>query len=141
MRRSFASLALLLGLAGAIAGTTPTRAAFPGANGRIVFESDRDSPGAAGTEIYTANADGSDPRRLTVNTVADTDPAYSPDGSKIAFTRSNDIWVMNADGSGPRNLTDHPAQDTSPAWSPDGKRLAFVSTRGGGSDIYLLDVK
>jgi len=136
VRRSFASLALLLGLAGAIAGTTPTRAAFPGANGRIVFESDRDSPGAAGTEIYTANADGSDPRRLTVNTVADTDPAYSPDGSKIAFTRSNDIWVMNADGSAQVPITGTEGPDSDPAWSPDGTQIVYVSNHtatGGGT--------
>ena len=48
---------------------------------------------------------------------------------------------MNADGTGLRNLTAHPAQDTSPAWSPDGKKLAFVSTRDGGSDVYVVEVK
>ena len=77
--------------------------AFPGANGRIVFVTDRDGQG--NREIYTSNADGSDPQRLTTNIVADTEPAYSPDGTKIAFTRSNDIWVMNADGSGQVAIT------------------------------------
>jgi TolB protein len=48
---------------------------------------------------------------------------------------------MNADGTNPVNLTKHPSQDTAPAWTPDGKKLAFVSTRNGGSDIYLMDVK
>jgi TolB protein len=48
---------------------------------------------------------------------------------------------MNADGTGLVNLTDDAAQDTSPAWSADGKKLAFASTRHGGSDIYVIDVK
>ena len=48
---------------------------------------------------------------------------------------------MYADGSGRSSLVRHPAQDTAPAWSPDGRRLAFVSTRDGGSDIYVLAIK
>jgi TolB protein len=48
---------------------------------------------------------------------------------------------MSADGSEPRNLTNHPAQDNSAAWSPDGKRLAFISNRGGGYDVYVMDVE
>ena len=50
------------------------------------------------------------------------------------------FWLVNEDGTGLRNLTNHPAQDTSPAWSPDGKKLAFVSTRDGGSDVYVVEV-
>jgi Tol biopolymer transport system component len=110
--------------------------AFPGANGRIVFVSDRDAPGLNGREIYTSNADGSDPRRLTTNIVADTEPAYSPDGTRIAFTRSNDIFVMNADGSGPVPITGTEGPDSQPAWSPDGSQIVYVSNHnvtGGGT--------
>jgi TolB protein len=56
-------------------------------------------------------------------------------------TGNYDIWLMTADGKELVNLTDNKAQDTSPAWHPDGKKLAFVSTRSGGSDIYVLEVK
>lgn len=111
-------------------------AAFPGANGRIVFVSDRDAPGPGGREIYTSGADGSDPRRLTTNIVADTEPAFSPDGSRIAFTRSNDIWVMNADGSGEVAVTGLEGPDSAPAWSPDGTQIVYVSNQsvpGGGT--------
>jgi hypothetical protein len=113
-------------------------AAFPGSNGRIVFVSDRDAGnlGLNGREIYTAGADGSNPLRLTTNTVADTEPAYSPDGTKIAFTRSNDIWVMNANGSGEVAITGLEGPDSEPAWSPDGTQIVYVSNQtvsGGGT--------
>ncbi len=75
--------------------------------------------------------------------------AFSPDGSRIAYTvtrysvkanRGNsDIWIVPVDGGEARQMTSSPGTDTSPAWSPDGRWLAFVSTRGGnGAQIYLL---
>ena len=88
-------------------------------------------------EIYVMNADGSGSRRLTHNRAYDGEPAWSPDGRKIAFQSTKtiagnrEIYVMNADGSGKRNLTRNPAQDSRPSWSPDGRRIAFVSNRDG----------
>ncbi len=68
--------------------------------------------------------------------------AYSPDGSRIAFTvtqgANTDIWVMNADGSGARQLTHEGAIDVSPTWSPDGRRLAFTSDRAGTPQVYVM---
>ena len=68
----------------------------------------------------------------------DSAPAWSPDGTRIAFesnldvfgvnpTRDSEIWVMNADGSNPVMLTDNKAHDEGPAWSPDGTMLAYSS--------------
>jgi len=78
------------------------------------------------------NADGSSPRRLTSHPAADVDPAWSPDGTRIAFASERDknaeIYVMNADGSGVVRVTTNETWDGHPTWSPDGRRIAFVRT-------------
>jgi Tol biopolymer transport system component len=77
----------------------------------------------------------------TVTTLTDDEwyessPTWSPDGSMIAFTASNqsderhDIMLMNADGSDLRRLTAYSGYDQSPVWSPDGSMIAFTSDRG-----------
>src|SRR5690606_36275162 len=81
---------------------------------------------AAG-EIYVAKEDGSGSHRLVAS--GGSNPAWSPDGEKIAYVNSGDIWVMNADGSGKTRLTTE-GTNRSPAWSPDGKKTAFASNRG-----------
>jgi Tol biopolymer transport system component len=93
------------------------------------------------------NADGSNPRRLTNNAAYDSHPAWSPDGTQIAFVSERDgnreIYVLEIAAieqrSGePRRLTDDPAADMRPAWSPDGTQIAFNSERDGNWEIYLM---
>ncbi|HYI13842.1 MAG TPA: hypothetical protein VEX37_00505, partial [Thermomicrobiales bacterium] len=69
-------------------------------------------------------------------------PAWSPDGTKIAFASSRawdrgglDIYVVNADGSDLQRLTDDPSFEESPRWSPDGSMIAF-EVHGDGGDRY-----
>ncbi len=68
------------------------------------------------------NANGTAQTRLTFNSALDYRPAWSPDGSRIAFHTNRDgnleIYVMNADGTAQTNLTHNPADDASPDWQP-----------------------
>ena len=70
-------------------------------------------------------------------------PAWSPDGTKLAFTSQRDgnpeIYVMNKDGSGLRRMTNNPAIDVSPTWSPTGNQLAWTSDRTGKPKIYIMN--
>jgi Tol biopolymer transport system component len=96
-------------------------------------------------EVYVMNADGTAPTRLTNNTAIDEQPAWSPDGAKIAFTsdragsKNLDIYVMDADGTAPARLTVTRGLDADPAWSPDGTKIAFISYRDGNSEIYVMN--
>jgi Tol biopolymer transport system component len=73
----------------------------------------------------------------------DGSPAWSPDGTRIAFSSERDgnaeIYVMKADGSGVTRLTNTKADDGDPSWSPDGKRIAFVSGRNGKAEIFTMN--
>ena len=68
------------------------------------------------------NADGTNPVNLTNNAAPDARPAWSPDGSNIAFISlrdgSQEVFAMNADGTSPVNLTNNAAVDERPAWNP-----------------------
>ena len=84
----------------------PAEAAFPGANGKIVFASNRAAPdGSTDYEIYVMNPDGTGLTPLTNNAANDRDPTFSSDGPRITFSRDGNIWVMNVDGSNQVNLT------------------------------------
>jgi WD40-like Beta Propeller Repeat len=83
-------------------------------------------------DIYTMNLDGSDLTNITVgNGFDDRHPAWSPDGTKIAFDSvrngESGIYTMNPDGSGEAQLTQSSTGnfDINPDWSPDSARLAF----------------
>jgi TolB protein len=118
---------------------------------KIAFVSKRPSSPYHSTEreIYVMNADGSGQTQLTrpasYHTPNNYDPAWSPDGSKIAFVSTRDsttgynaeIYVMNADGTGQKRLTNNPSIDDSPTWSPDGSKIAFES-RTGENDNYKI---
>src|SRR5438067_1003151 len=80
-------------------------------------------------DIYTANADGSNLRRLTSYGVYTAEGTLSPDGSTIVFTSLKDgdldIYTMRADGSNVRRLTTTPGYDGGAFFSPDGKHIVY----------------
>ena len=67
-------------------------------------------------------------------------PSLSPDGSVVAFASGGDIWEAPAQGGVAHLLVSGPADDFRPLYSPDGRKLAFNSTRGGATNIYVLDL-
>jgi tol-pal system beta propeller repeat protein TolB len=95
--------------------------------------------------IHTAWADGSAAGPVTLDYVFQGGPTWSPDGTKIAFSRDDgsgwvSLYVMNADGSTVTRLTNPgTANDYEPAWSPDGTKIAFQRNRDGNVEIYVMN--
>jgi TolB protein len=118
---------------------------------KLVYETNRDG----NWELYTCNADGSDPKNLTnTKDVDELYPKPSPDGTKICFVadegpaddRVRNIYYMNSDGTGRTKVAENGRE---PCWSPDGKQIAFMkgefkkftysdfATKG----LYIYDLK
>lgn len=97
---------------------------------------------AYGADLYIARRDGSDVR-LVVSPAGPNHIAWSPDGTKLAFsgyfTGDYEVYVVDVNGSNLRNISNHPGRDEWPTWSPDGSRVAFTSDRDGGA-IYTVGV-
>src|ERR687890_278963 len=125
-------------------------ATFPGKNGRIAFEGDRDTDtGDSSSEIITVSPDGTGMKQLT-SASGSGNPTFSPNGEKIAYAANygagtRGIYVMNRSGNAKKALTDsNNVPEYGPTWSPDGTKIAFirqerVSTPEGQSD-WQVDV-
>jgi hypothetical protein len=88
------------------------------------------------------NANGSNQVTLTDGTATAYDPSWSPNGTKIAYTRSGgngiNVYVINANGSNPVNLT-NTGDSFDPTWSPDGGKIAFTNKIKGNPQVYVMN--
>jgi len=91
---------------------------------RVVYVLRRYTDDRTERALWCAAADGSGARRLTRGP-DDRAPAWSPDGTRIAFLRDGRLWILPADGGEPEPVTERPAG--TPVWSPDGTRIAFAA--------------
>jgi dipeptidyl aminopeptidase/acylaminoacyl peptidase len=116
----------------AAANVPSAEAGFAGQNGKIAFASDA----SGADEIYTVEADGSGLTRLTYD--GGSEPAWSADGTRIAFVRDGTVWVMNADGM-EQHSSGQPGSN--PAWSPGGTKIVtdglFVMNADGSERTQL----
>jgi tricorn protease len=126
-------------LAAAFASAAPIKfARYPHiAKGKIAFSYHGD--------IWVANDDGTNPRRLTAHIANDITPRFSPDGKWIAFTSdrmgNNDVYVVPVEGGEPQQLTFLTTDDAVQYWTPDGRKVLFASNRSErpwGSPLYTI---
>ena len=107
-------------------------------NGRVAFTYLGD--------IWTADDNGQNTQRLTVNRARDAYPRFSPDGKWIAFSSDRngnlDVFIIAASGGTARQLTFHSADDTVLGWTPDGRGVLFSSNRGEDfpAQLYIVNV-
>ena len=97
-------------------------------------------------QIYMMNLEGADVRRLSAGTGEATNPAWSPDGSHLAFAWTKgfepgnyNIFVMDAVSQQTVQLTANDGRNENPTWAPDGSHLAYASKRGRASQIWVMN--
>ena len=109
---------------------------------KLVFSSQEE---AGNTEIYVANSNGKNIRRLTFNKSTDTAPCWSPTSRQIAFTSDRggtpQIYVMDAEGSNVTRVSFGGTYHDAPAWSSQGDNIAYVSRVDQVFDLYVLNLR
>jgi WD40 repeat protein len=129
--------------------STAAAQAWPGLNGYMAYGSNR-TGSAFSDDVYVSALDVESPMQLTFRRADDGQPAWSPDGRRLAFKTtqfgSNQLAVINADGTGETLLTrTFRFSEGQPAWSPDATKLLYRRTPENplvqNGDIWVLDVE
>lgn len=117
---------------------------------KIAFSSDRNRERIAGTvenrevkEVYIADYDGFNSKRVTVNRTLNIMPVWSPDARSIAYTSYRrgfpDVYISNIYQGTIENPTRGASQNWLPVFSPDGTRVCFTSNRDGNPELYVMN--
>jgi TolB protein len=117
---------------------------------KLAFSSDRNREAVLGTvekrdvkEVYVADYDGANPRRITINRALNVFPNWSPDGRSIVYTSYRtgvpDILISNIYAGTMETPSKGSGQNWLPVFSPDGSKIAFTSNRDGNPEIYVMD--
>ena len=92
-------------------------------------------------DLWVANKDGFNPKRLTIDEGVESSPIFSPDGSMIAFNAeydgNSDVFIVPATGGIPKRLTWHPYSDLVRDFSPDGQQVLFASRRNSHTNRHF----
>ena len=135
-----ASLSMLVAVG--IVGPATTTYAEVALNGRIAYYSYTGDM-TLSYDVFSTNLDGSGQTNLSNAPETDDNPAWSPDGTKIAFRAqragNDEIYVMNADGSGQTNLTKTAGDEEDPAWSPDATKIAFAAENATTYEVFVMN--
>jgi tricorn protease len=93
-------------------------------------------------DLWSVDRNGGEARRLTNHPGDENFPAFSPDGSQLAFSRNvggnQDVYIMPSAGGEARRVTFHPRQDQVAGWTPDGKNVLFLSMRSAVPQLYRI---
>src|SRR5512132_3993105 len=139
---------LCAAIVAALVALPATAQAWPGLNGYLAYGSNR-TGSQFSDDIYVTPLDAEAVHQLTVRRADDGQPAWSPDGRRLAFKTaqfgSNQLAVINADGSGETLLTrTFRFSEGQPAWSPDATKLLYRRTPENplvqNGDTWVLDV-
>jgi tricorn protease len=141
MKKIFlATLALIIGVSSFAFGREARLVRYPHYHdGRIVFSYLGD--------IWTANENGQNVQRLTVNRARDVYGRFSPDGKWIAFSSERngnlDVFIIPSEGGAAKQLTFHSSDDTVLGWRPDSRAVLFSANRGEDftPQLYLVNVE
>jgi Tol biopolymer transport system component len=131
------TLPVLGGAARRLGNVVATDASWSSAGDRLAYTS--------GKEVYVANGDGAEPRRLVTSDGTASWPRWSPDGSRLSFTvngaNGSAIWEIASDGTRLHPLLtgwNSPPAECCGSWTPDGRYFVFQSSRGGVADIWAM---
>ena len=134
-------LATITALAPAPAGAQSSL--WPSSNGLMVFRSDRDGE----PDLFTTDPNGTTTKLTATPGADDLEPAWSPDGERIAFVRRTgaarrtDLFVMSSEGRGRVRLTSTALPERDPSWSPNGTMIVYAARTSANGDFHIFLAK